>query len=205
MSRPTPQIIKGAICYRGGFAIDADGSPKAYSLSGDGLDYLANAGHPGDWWGIVTNDYGVPVEQSEADPAPGFLISTTSLVDRTKGHRDPKRYVDSSQVPYISIAKDLLSRGIRMGDIGIVFRGEVSCGAICADVGPAHQYGEGSIALAERLGIPSNPKRGGCDTGVVWIIFPGSGGKWPRDDIEQHARDLYSTWCASGGTLGGIT
>lgn len=189
-----PQIIRGAVCYRGGFAVDADGAPNAYSFSGDGLDYLANAGHPGNWWGVVTNSMGVPVEQGPADPCPGYLISPTSLVDRSKKATDPHRYVDSRTVPYVSVAKDILGRcGIKMGDVAMVMYGNKAVGAVCADVGPAHKYGEGSIALAEALGIPSNAKRGGVDHGVTWLIFPQGGGPWPRDFAPQAAA-AFAAW-----------
>ena len=42
--------------------VDADGSPHAYHPDGSppGLDYLANAGSPGNWWGIACNSSGDP-------------------------------------------------------------------------------------------------------------------------------------------------
>jgi hypothetical protein len=38
-------------------AIDCDGHPQAYHPDGSppGVDYLANAGSPGNWWGIATD------------------------------------------------------------------------------------------------------------------------------------------------------
>jgi hypothetical protein len=36
------------------------------------------------------------------------------------------------------------------------------------------KYGEGSIALARALGIPSSPRNGGCADGVTFVVFPGS-------------------------------
>jgi cold shock CspA family protein len=44
----------GAILYRAKFAVDADGCPRAYGPNDTGLDWTANAGYPGNWWGIVT-------------------------------------------------------------------------------------------------------------------------------------------------------
>src|SRR4051794_11780091 len=58
--------------------IDADGAYRAYHReSGRGLDLLAYAGHPGNWWGIVTHNLrpdGQPIVQGPTDPAPGYYI-----------------------------------------------------------------------------------------------------------------------------------
>jgi len=59
--------------------------------------------------------------------------------------------------------------------------------------------GEGSIALAERLGVPSNPRRGGTGSGLVYVVFPDSGNGKPRSvtEIENSGRSLFDAW---GGT-----
>src|SRR6516164_5607669 len=71
--------------YRSGLEIDANGAYHAYHPDGrSGLDYLGNAGQPGNWWALVTDTgqpSGRPVIQTPNDPAPGFYISTTSLED----------------------------------------------------------------------------------------------------------------------------
>src|SRR5271166_5427692 len=75
--------------------IDADGSPHAYAPEGSGLvtlHYLANAGSPGDWYGIATNSHGIPYIQGHADPAPGYYVSTTALEDPNYTASDPNRY-----------------------------------------------------------------------------------------------------------------
>ena len=51
-----------AFFFEAGMAIDADGAPQAYHPEPDsnlGLDFLVNAGSPGNWFGIVT-DSGQP-------------------------------------------------------------------------------------------------------------------------------------------------
>src|SRR5258708_2675267 len=81
-----------------GLAVDADGSPHAYAPSGSGLqglDYLANAGHSGNWWGIATDSHGMPYIQGPNTPAPGYYVSTTALEDGSKAVNDPARYVNS--------------------------------------------------------------------------------------------------------------
>lgn len=197
-----PQIIRGALIYSGGFAVDADGSPEAYAPPPlVGLDHLANAGHVGNWWGLACDRFGIPYIQGPHDPKLGYYVSTTALVDHSKSVNDPARYVNSSTVPYVSIARDLLRRcSIHPGDLAMVCCRGKMCGAIVADVGPAGKYGEGSVALAEALGIPSNPRSGGCSSGVTWLVFPGSSGGWPRQtEVGQQAGVLFANW---GGQQG---
>jgi hypothetical protein len=188
---------RNAIVYEAGLAIDADGSPRAYfRVSSKGIDRLANAGEPGNWFGLVTDDQGDPVVQGEQDPAPGFYISTTALVDHSRKQTDPRRYVDSETVPYISIPKELREQGVKLGDLAMVCRADKRCAAIVADVGPKGKYGEGSCALAHALGIPDDPRKGGCSSGCKYVIFPGTSKGWPRSFAEQ-AEQLYVAWLSS--------
>jgi len=46
---------KGAF-YKSELTIDADGAYRAYHPKNIGLDYLANAGSPGNWWALVTDN-----------------------------------------------------------------------------------------------------------------------------------------------------
>jgi hypothetical protein len=199
-----PQITQKPepISWTSGMAIDADGCPRAYALKDSnlqGLDYLENAGHPGNWFGVVTDTGkrdGVPVRQGKSDPAPGYLISPTSLQDKSKSRLDPRRYVDSSTIPYVVTPPELLKQGIILGDVCWVSYGAKACGAIIADVGPKGKRGEGSMALATALGINSSPKHGGTDSGVTFTIFPGSSKGWPRtiEDVQQQAEELMKAW-----------
>src|SRR5687767_14284317 len=55
-----------AFVFHGGLAIDADGAPNAYHPEDRGIDHLANAGRPGNWWAVVTDDRsskGTPIVQ----------------------------------------------------------------------------------------------------------------------------------------------
>lgn len=201
------QTINGAVCWAGGMNVDADGCPHAYAPVGGalrGLDALGNAGSEGDWFGVVTDNgqkTGKPVVQ-KTGPWKGFLVSPSSLVDHSiTDLADPARYVDAERVPYISIASDLLaSKGgpLHVGDLAMVVYKGRTCAALVADVGPAHKYGEGSIALAAALGIPSSPRNGGCSSGVVYVCWPGTAATpaWPRshDDIAASVADLFASW-----------
>ena len=167
------------ICFTAGMFIDADGSPNAYCPDNKGLDYTANAGKPGNWFGIVTDADKEPILQKAGDPKPGCYVSPTSLADKTLAAANPKKYVDAETIPYIALSPKVLSAGgVKIGDMAYVVNtanGKHSY-AIFADVGPKDEAGEGSIYLAQQLGIPNtSPRNGGAEKDIVYIIFPGSG------------------------------
>jgi hypothetical protein len=185
--------------------IDADGAPDAYGPDGKGRDALANAGKPGNWWGVVTDSGkadGTPVVQGPEDPKPGFYVSATSLQDATKKATDPRRYVDSSAVGYVAISPRLLAKslqgGVKLGDLVAVWNTANGLWAygVVADVGPKDKLGEGSIALAEAMNVKSDPRRGGAKKGIVYIVFPGTGSGWPRtvEAITNDAQQALLKW-----------
>lgn len=179
-------LIDGVLRWSSGLAIDADGAPRAYAPSESGLsvlDHLANAGHPGNWWGLATDTGsrdGRPVIQGAGDPAPGYYVSTTALVDRAYPPASQRRYVDSSTVPYLAIPPELRVAGVKLGDVARVSYRDQWCEAIVADIGPRGKVGEGSIALANALGINGSPKHGGVGRGVDVVLWVGSSRGWPR-------------------------
>lgn len=169
----------GTVMYKAKMYIDADGSPRAYGPNNSGLDYTANAGAPGNWWGIVTDINGDPVLQGASDPYPGMYVSTTSLVNSSYGTTNPLRYTNSETVPFYVLPTALVSLGgIHIGDIAYVYNtvSGLGCFAIYADSGPAGKLGEGSMYLANQIGINSNPKTGGTSSAIIeYIVFPQSG------------------------------
>jgi hypothetical protein len=176
--------------------IDADGAPNAYHPDDTGLDELANAGSPAHWDGIITDRDGNPLIQQESDPSPGYYISCTSLSDETKKFTDPTRYVDASKIPYVALPEDVADRGgTRLGDFAVVMnlRNGKSSFAIYADTGT---LGEGSIALADALGIRSDARHGGASHGILYLLFPGSGNLQPRTigEIQSEGEKLLSSW-----------
>lgn len=187
---------KEAFFFVSGMAIDADGAPNAYGPGDAGLDDLINAGSPAHWDGIVADPNGAPWIQGEADPFPGYYVSCTSLVDLAKKSTDPTRYVDASKIPYIVLPRDVADRaGAQLGDFAAVMnlRNGRSSYAIYADIGT---LGEGSIALADRLGIPSDPREGGASEGILYLVFPGSGNLQPRplEEIQSESESLLGQW-----------
>ncbi len=188
-----------AYFFAAGMTIDADGSPNAYNPENTGLDDLANAGQPGHWDGVLQDRDGNPLMQGPDDPFPGYYISCTSLADRTKPPLDPTRFVDASKIPYVVLPREIaFESGTRLGDFAVAMNMRTGAWsyAIFADVGT---FGEGSIALADNLGIWSDARRGGSWGGVFYLVFPGSGNGRPRsvDELNEAAGRALQDW---GGT-----
>ena len=185
-----------AFFFVAGMSIDADGAPNAYNADNTGLDDLENAGHPGHWDGILADESGNPLVQGANDPFPGFYISCTALSDRTKERLDPTRFVDASKIPYIVLPGDISrDTGARLGDFAVVtnLRSGRSSYAIFADIGT---FGEGSVALAEKLGIWPDARNGGTRAGVLYLVFPGSGNRQPRpiEEINTETEKQLQDW-----------
>jgi hypothetical protein len=191
---PIWRLPNNLFFFTAGMTIDADGAPNAYHPDDTGIDELANAGWQGHWDGIVTDRHGNPFVQGEADPFPGYYVSCTSLADRSKQFNDPNRYVDATKIPYVALPEEIAeSGGAQLGDFAFVanLHNGKSSFAIYADIGA---LGEGSVALAEKLGISPNARRGGESDGVLYVFFPGSGNRQPRtfDEIQGEGERLLS-------------
>jgi hypothetical protein len=64
--------------------------------------------------------------------------------------------------------------GIRPGTTAAIIYNNRVVYAVFADEGPSNIIGEASYATARDLGINPNPKNGGVDSGVTYIVFPNS-------------------------------
>jgi len=189
--------------YKSGLAIDADGAFRAYHPNDRlGLDSLNHAGHPGNWWALVTDNgkkSGRPVVQGKSDPAPGYYVSTTALYDPNNPNtRDPHRYVDAAAIPYVVLHPKALHHA-RLGDFATVVNlqnGKISASIVADESAPDLPVGEGSIALAEALGINSNPRSGGKDGAVAYLVYSGSGNGGPRplQEIVANSNRLFKGW-----------
>lgn len=193
--------------------IDADGAPEAYHPEDTGLDALKHAGYPGtSWWkNVLVTD---PANRNKPYIVPsgryaGYYLSMTSLRDRTKAVTDPARYVDAVRVPYLVFPVTFSKiRGVgNLGDIGVAVNIKTRRYSpfVVADIGPKnHPLGEVSIRLAERLGGKNVCPRMGTEKplgDILYIIFPGSGKRYPwpdsKNSIDRIADDLLAS---IGGT-----
>jgi hypothetical protein len=188
-----------AFFYESGMTIDADGAPNAYHPDNSGLDDIANAGSPGRWEGLAKDADGEPFIQGPNDPFPGYYISATALADRSKPVNDPTRYVDASRIPFVVLPGGMARQlGAHPGDFAVVFnlRNGKNSYALFGDVGPYDRIGEGSVALAENLGIRSDARNGGARRGILYLVFPGSGNRGPRtiEEINAEGQKLLQDW-----------
>lgn len=194
----------GAIMFRAKLTIDADGSPRAYGPNNSGLDYTANAGSPGNWWGVVTNNSGNPIIQGSGSPYPGMYVSTTSLINTAYAATSPFRYVNSEAIPFFVLPNAVKTLGnIQLGDIGYVYNTVtgLGCYAIFADGGPAGKLGEASIYLANQIGVNSNARTGGTSQGIIdYVVFPGSGA---GQGVHKTIAQINTIGAAKIATVGG--
>lgn len=174
-----------------GMTIDGDGANgqtggiPVYAPAGftpAPLDFLANAGGPGNWFGVETDTGepdGKPVKQSATGPAPGAFVSSTSYRWPTLARIDPLAYVDAASVPYIVLPRHWrkLAVGVVLGckaTVEDIKTGKVLEAAGVLDFGPRSSLGEASIACAKFFGIPSSPKNGGtAEKRFIYRFFPG--------------------------------
>lgn len=192
-----------AFVFKSGLAVDADGAYKAYHPNNSlGLDSIEHAGRPGDWWALATDTgkpSGRPVLQGKNDPAPGYYVSMTSLFDANiPNEHDPRRFIDAASIPYVVLPPKGFKHA-QLGDFATVvnLRSGKSSGAIVADESASElPMGEGSIALASTLGINSNPRTGGIEHGVAYVIYPSSGNRKPRtpQEIAKISRRYFENW-----------
>jgi Fungal chitosanase of glycosyl hydrolase group 75 len=184
-------------------AVDADGAYRAYHPNNRmGVDSIEHAGHPGDWWALATDTgtpKGQPVLQGKNDPAPGFYVSMTALFDASiTDERNPRRFVDAMSVPYVVLPPEGFKYA-KLGDFATVVNlenGKVAAAIVADESAPELPMGEGSIALAKALSIDSDPRSGGVEKGVAYVIYPGSGNGKPRaaDEIVSTSQAHFKRW-----------
>jgi len=187
----------GSIVFAAGATLDGDGAngqfggPPCYappSYQGHTLDILANAGHPGNWYGVVTGNDGTPAVQTQTDPCPGAYVSATSLhLPDQNGQPlpafSPYKYVDSATVPFVVVPPMIIEgvKGMVLGCRCVVTnrRNNKSTEAVVADVGPHNHLGEISVACAKAIGVPlGSPHEadgGGAPAPTIhYQLFPGT-------------------------------
>ncbi len=162
--------------------INYDGSPRAYHPDNkSGEDFLVNAGRPGKWWALATDNgmpTGTPIVQGTGEPAPGFYVSTTAYMRKGESRLDPRAYLDADAVPFIVIEDYIRRRckGVVMGCLAKITRaGRIPMPAMVGDVGPLNLIGEGSPGLWRGLGYAITPRmRSGIGDLITYELFPDS-------------------------------
>jgi hypothetical protein len=163
-------------------------------------------------FGMLTDDRERPLRQGQDDPIPGAFISTTSLIVSGAPAGTQRRYVDSTEIPFVVLPRALARQiGVDLGDVAFVRRGAngAMAAAVFADIGPTWGLGEGSIALHRALeNEPIRPYRGGvprakfgiAQRDVTIVIFPNSvvptdpdTGRW-REAIKKVAHARLEAW-----------
>jgi len=190
-----------SVIFTAGAQLDGDGAngqfgePPCYapaSYKGKTLDVLANAGGPGNWYGVVTDtgeESGKPIVQGPNDPCPGAYVSATSLhLPDKDGKPLPKssafKYVDSATVPFVVVPPMIIKgvAGVVMGCRAVVTntKNGKSVEAVVADAGPSNKLGEISMACAKAIGVPAGEgtthpaNSGGVDAHIIqYRLFPG--------------------------------
>ncbi|MER5983774.1 glycoside hydrolase family 75 protein [Streptomyces sp. NPDC001787] len=103
---------------------------------------------------------------------PYFLPETAFRTSRGKP-------LDSAALPYVVVPApgsvwDYRRSGISGGSVvAVVHRDRVRY-AVVGDTGPSGVIGEASYATAEALGIDPDPRTGGTDSGVTYLVFRNS-------------------------------
>jgi len=138
-------------------------------------------------------------------------ISADGWTDGPGGYVDWQRYtsfrqpnsepLDASKIPYITLPGPRVrwdAYGISLGDFAAVYNkaNEKFSFAIVGDIGPSRIAGEGSIALANELGIDSGPRSAGAQKGIVYIVFPNSHVKVriTPELVKSEGEKLYEKW-----------
>jgi len=188
-----------SVTFSAGATLDGDGANGQFggdpcyaptSYSGRTLDVIGNAGGPGNWFGVVTDNgqvTGTPIVQGSGDPCPGAYVSATSLHLPGEGGKpllrsSPFRYADSATVPFIVVPPMIVKgvAGIVMGCRAVVTNttNRKSTEAVVADRGPSNHLGEISVACARAIGVPTgttHPANGGGANSpdIHYRLFPG--------------------------------
>ncbi len=190
MTGYTPASLSGPVntngvrsfTRRGIAEVDFDGSPTAYGPNGLGDDFLANAGHPGKWWGVATDRSGNPRVNEN-----GYYVSTTAWASGAQGVQSS--YVDAQRVPYVAMNAHDRANGARNGDFVLLTNEKTGkqCWAVVADYAGNHpdDHTEISAAAARALGLRFNKR--GVEGHLSMQFFPGTGtGVFPRGDKADY-------------------
>ncbi|MFK0170770.1 glycoside hydrolase family 75 protein [Streptomyces sp. NPDC090306] len=127
----------------------------------------------------------------DCDGRPGRRCNEHSDPAYTSGTAYPQsdgRDLDAEHLPYVVVPGpgerwDHRDNGVRGGSVAALVHRDRVRYAVVGDTGPEDLIGEASYAAARSLGIRADPRGGGADAGVTYIVFENS--RVPR--IEDRA------------------
>lgn len=166
-----PKIVSAPLVVSAGMAVDSDGLIPREDLRSYNAQQKAS---------------GRPVFK---DPSRQNQTSCT----------DPEgRFLNPMRVPYVVVPKGQRFKqshpGIGCGDIVAVINpaNGLKAFAMVGDFGPEDKFGEGSIALAQALGIDSHPGSGGTKDSLLYFFFPGSRflNAFSKEDLSSNGAEL---------------
>ncbi|MGW1913088.1 glycoside hydrolase family 75 protein [Streptomyces sp. NPDC002076] len=108
--------------------------------------------------------------------------------DDTAFHQSDGKPLKAESLPYVVVPSsssiwNYSSAGIKGGGVvAVIYNNKVEY-AVVGDTGPTKIIGEASYATAKALGIDPDPKTGGADSGVTYILFKNS----KVSPIESHS------------------
>ncbi|WP_369255554.1 glycoside hydrolase family 75 protein [Streptomyces sp. R35] len=127
----------------------------------------------------------------DCDGRPGLRCNSRTdplFSDTTAYQQSDGRELSAETLPYIVVPApsgiwNHRNHGVRGGSVAaVVYRDRVQY-AVVGDTGPHDIIGEASYATAKALGIRPDPRDGGTNSGVTYIVFKNS----RVSPIENHA------------------
>nr|WP_223189321.1 glycoside hydrolase family 75 protein [Streptomyces sp. TRM68416] len=96
--------------------------------------------------------------------------------DTTAFQQSDGRQLNAERLPYVVVPApsrtwDYRKHGVRGGSVVAVVHEDRVQYAVVGDVGPRDIIGEASYATAKALGIDPDPRAGGTDSDVTYIVF----------------------------------
>jgi hypothetical protein len=126
------------------------------------------------WWtaDMDIDCDGIPTTQCN-------LQTDSAYQNQTALETSQKQAFNAATMPYVVLPNpskrwNYQNSSIQLGAVvAVIFNNQIEY-AVFADTGPEEIIGEGSYALAQRLGIDPDPSTGGADSDVTYIVFKNS-------------------------------